>query len=300
MTPVKEQPQLVTMDGSPLPDKYAKLTQKKGLPPTGRLRLFLQGKVGSGKSTFACSFPGAAILDFENKTSAVRNWGKGSQPFHFRTQGEYDKLIDELVADGYAGKRCFDMVVFDTVLAYRDMRRRAMTELYKKQNKLKGPGDITDYKSEGAGWSLLNMAVNSTFDRLAQAGYGWIALAHIVPKWRDVGGESRCSWESVLNAGVLDYLHTQCEFCAFFAKDRKEVLTQGRDRIVSGKTFPGQPIKTIVETYQLTFLPPDPRLAVREHVPLAGKSIDIPEGEGYNAFDRAYTTAGKAWMEGKS
>ena len=170
-----------TMEGKPLPDKYAKLTRAPGIPDTGRLRLFLQGKVASGKTFFACSWPRTAILDFENKTSAVRRRGPGTHIFQFKTAKEYDDLIEMLVADGVAGHPAFDTVAFDTVEAFRNLRRRAITEEYRNLKKLKGPGDITDYKSEGAGWSILNADINNTFERIYQAGYGWMALAHVVP-----------------------------------------------------------------------------------------------------------------------
>ncbi len=290
-----------TMEGKPLPDKYAKLARAPGIPDTGRLRLFLQGKVGSGKTFFACSWPRTAVLDCENKTSAVRRRGPGTEIFQFKTAKEYDDLIEMLVADGMAGQAAFDTIAIDTVLAFRDLRRRAITAEYRSLKKLKGPGDITDYKSEGAGWSILNADVNNTFERLYQAGYGWIALAHVVPKWRESGGNSVCSWDSVLNAGVLDYLHGQCEYCAFFERRTDTVKRTGPARKVTAegvgsRTMPGIVTEERISRYQLCFLPPDPRLPVREHIPLEQEVIDIPEGGGHTAFATLYHEAGRRWL----
>jgi len=146
--------QIIGMDGQPLPDKYASKVQQQDLPPLGRLRLWSQGKVGSGKTFFTASWPGVAFLDFEDKTSAVREWGKGSQPFSFKTAAEYDALIEELVRDGLRGKRYFDTIAFDNVLAFRELRRVSITEDYK--SKIKGPGEAditTGYGKDGSGWT---------------------------------------------------------------------------------------------------------------------------------------------------
>ena len=287
---------LSTMEGKPLPDKYAKLARTPGLPAPGRLRLFLQGKVGSGKTFFACSWPRTAVLDFENKTSAVRHRGPGTHIFQFKTPKEYADLIEMLIADGLAGQAAFDTVAFDTALAFREIRRKAVTEDYRAQRLLKGPGDITNYKAEGAGWSILNADVNNTFERLYQAGYGWIAMAHVVPKWRESGGTSHCAWESVLNAGVLDYLHGQCEYCAFFERHTETLKKQGPARKVGTRTMPGIETEETIQRYRLCFLPPDPRLPVREHIPLEQEIIEIPEGGGYTAFNTLYTEAGRRWL----
>ncbi len=287
---------LSTMEGKSLPDKYAKLTQTPGLPKPGRLRLFLQGKVGSGKTFFACSWPRTAILNFENKASAVRKRGPGTHIFHFKTPKEYADLIEMLIADGLAGHPAFDTVAFDTALAFREIRRKAITEEYRAQKMLKGPGDITNYKAEGAGWSILNADVTNTFERLYQAGYGWIALAHVVPKWRESGGNAHCSYESVLNAGVLDYLHSQCEYCAFFQRRTETIKKQGPPRKVGTRMMPGADMEETIQRYQLCFLPPDPRLPVREHIPLGQEVIDIPDGGGHAAFTALYTEAGRHWF----
>lgn len=285
-----------TMAGTPLPDKYAKLACAPGIPEAGRLRLFLQGKVGAGKTFFACSWPRTAVLDFESKATAVRRRGPGTEIFRFKTAKEYDALIEMLVADGIAGQAAFDTVVIDTVLSFRELRRRAITEEYRSRRMLKGPGDITDYKSEGAGWSILNADVNNTFERLYQAGYGWIALAHVVPKWRESGGTSICSWDSVLNAGVLDYLHGQCEYCAFFERVSDVVKRVGPARKVGTRMMPGVATEESISRYQLCFLPPDPRLPVREHIPLEQEVIEIPEGGGHAAFAALYHKAGQRWL----
>jgi hypothetical protein len=292
------------MAGKPLLDKYQKIAQAPtGLPESGRLRLFLQGDVGSGKTFFGASWPRVALLDFENKTSAVRRWGEGSMAFHFKTGKEYLDLIDELVADGQAGKCPFDMVVFDTVLGFRALVREHLTNWYRGKGLLKDDAwDITDYKGEGAGWSILNGAVADAFERLYhQGGLGWMAFAHITLKWRKVKGKEVSSWESVLNPGILEYVHDQCEFCAYFDKGYEEIKTELPPRTLpGGKVIPGGVRAETRELYKLRWLPPGSNLPTRIHIPFELPDLVIPEGRGYETFDAAYAAAKTAWTAEES
>jgi hypothetical protein len=287
------------MAGRPVLDKYTKLADTEtGLPSTGRLRLFLEGGVGTGKTFFGASWPRAAFLDIEHKTSAIRKLGEGSMLFHFKTGREYLDLINELVKDGQAGKCPFDTVVIDTVMGLRDKVKDYLTEWYREKGLLKEESwDITDYKSDGAGWSCLNTTFSDLFERIYhQGGLGWIALDHISPKWRKVGGGESCFWESSLNPAILGYFHKQCEFCAYFETGLDEVSVKLPPKALgTGKVIPGGVGKETRKIYKLAFLPPGSKLPDRVHIPFELPALTIPEGQGFETFNKAYQAAKAAW-----
>jgi len=135
------------------------------------------------------------------------------------------------------------------------------------------------------------------FDRIYAAGYGWHATNHITPKWKESGGDSICVWASTLNDGILSYLHGQCHYSFFFDKTMKAKTTPGKEvTLANGTKVPGEPRTKMVPSYCVTFIPPDPRLQAREHVPLNAPVIEISEGGGYDAFGKVYQTEGAKWI----
>ena len=58
-------------------------------------------------------------------------------------------------------------------------------------------------------------------------------------------------------------------------------------RLANGKR-PLQTRKTIDRAYELNLSHDDPKLPVRQHVPMPDEPIEIPEGKGWSRFCKAY------------
>lgn len=301
MPPTSNEQTVTGPDGKPvlLPEKYRTRITETTVPAPGKLCLFLQGRVATGKTTVAGSWPRAAYLDFERKAGAVGHWGKDSYRFHFSKAEDYEKMIADLIEDGQKGKRVFDTVVFDTILAYRELKRRSLTTEYRRLGLLqKGhPGDITvAYKSEGAGWDTVNSAVRASLDGLKDAGYAWIVLAHVVPRR---AGDA-LEWESVLNAGILHHVHAQCDYCGYVDRNLTTDKIPQPNRTVAGRSIPTPPKSVTRWTYSMTFLPLGPQLPGREMIPLDFQTLQLEDGNAYTKFSEMYDRAVAVWQEGRT
>jgi hypothetical protein len=158
-----------------LPSEYTSLGVETGYKPTPaeKLRMFLTGPAGGGKTTFANSIPRALILDYER--------GAGGTPMARAARvfvGDHNKhkaVMDALLKDASNPKRPFNAVIFDTVDQYLEVKNAELCEVY-------GCTDITTYGSKGHGYNLLKQAVWNDLRTLTGAGYAWICVGHLSEK----------------------------------------------------------------------------------------------------------------------
>ncbi len=300
MTSAQTAQTIVTPAGVQLPKRYHSLaTQVPQFEPPapGKLRLFLQGLVGEGKSTFAASIPRACILDFENKYTAIPRRGEGTHIFYCADGDETEAIIDMLMADAEKDDRVFDTVVFDPMNGYIQQVRRLLTDRYLESGLLKPGSTITEYGKGGSGWDKVNQYVNAKLFEVYESGYGWVVLSHMIQRWvksSEGSGETRVYDHSV-NAGILNYLYQEAEFTGTI----EHVLTTkavptGKVRVLpSGKTIQDTR-KQIDRAYELNLSHDDPKLPVRQHVPMPDEPIEIPEGRGWSRFSRIYHSSVEA------
>lgn len=293
---------IVTPAGVQLPKRYHNLaTQVPQFQPPdpGKLRLFLQGLVGEGKSTFAASIPRACILDFENKYTAIPRRGEGTHVFYCADGDETEAIIDMLMADAEKDDRVFDTVVFDPMNGYIQQVRRLLTDRYVEAGLLKAGSTITEYGKGGSGWDKVNQYVNAKLFEVYEAGHGWVVLSHMIQRWvksSEGSGETRVYDHSV-NAGILNYLYQEAEFTGTIERvlTTKAVPTGRVLTLPSGKEVP-QTRKQIDRSYELNLSHDDPKLPVRQHVPMPDEPIEIPEGRGWSRFRFAYHKSVEARM----
>ena len=161
-----------------VPNDWAQFGVQQGWSPssTSKLKLFLLGQSGTGKSTFLASRPKTLILSFEN-----------SAQFAVDQQASYVFIPDADTLDRVMGKlltepagKTFDGVGFDTIDLMADILDIKLAAQYSSNTrKLES---ITDYGTRGAGMQILQDAVMDYFMKLAAKGYGWIAVTHLFEK----------------------------------------------------------------------------------------------------------------------
>lgn len=271
-----------TADGVSIPDQYNGLVTDIGHPAPRQLKQFYHGPIDSGKTTFCCSWPRTAVIETEDKAGFVRELGEGSKVFTFpsddkkQAHQKFDEFINWLFVVGMKGESPFDTIAFDTVHGVREFRLATLTERYKKYGLLKGAlDDITDYRSEGAGWGKLNRDVLNVFERVQFAGYGWIAMAHIFPRLQTSKDGVTERWDdSNLNDGIIQGLAKMADFSGHFAKTKK----------------PNRQTKRVESAYFLRFTEKNPRIPTRCPCPMSTE-LDLTDRSGCEVFTATYEGA---------
>jgi len=293
--------QLESATGAILDPKYKKMTQAgRGYKPVeaGRLRLFLVGAVGEGKSSFAASVPRAAILDFENKYRDIPEqfYGEGTIPFYDGDPQFYIDLLTELEDDGRKGKRSFDTIIVDPCNIFVTLCRDFLTSYYrdKLHRGIDQYEDITNYGSDGNGWDKVNRLVAASFDQIYNAGYGWIALAHQVPKWKKVGARDIKTFQHALNNGVHSALYSRCDFAGTLTME-SEIAQVGTGKFSTRKGKKVEKTKPVERKFVTLLInndkeaeSEDRKLPHRMPVPMPTEPFEVPEGAGFATFVKWY------------
>lgn len=297
---------VTTASGATLPDKYKRLGGHVGgfnPRPLHRLDHFFIGPVGQGKTQFVASAPRCAFVDVEEKTDHIAHWGKGTVVFPGRSGADVAKLFDELISDGKADRRAFDMVAVDPINGYVQTARRYLTEQYVTAGLLKiNPktgtvmGDITGHGKEGSGWEIVNQFIRNQLAALREAGYAIITTAHLFPRWiRDTRGNETVVARHHLNDGVRTHIYKDAAFCGIISRETRSVeVPTGKFYKVDGESIP-QTETVFQKTYTLDVLPPPSSQdgiapETRQHIAI-DKPIILPARNGWQAYEEVYNEA---------
>lgn len=256
--------------------------------------MLLHGQVGCGKTTFVASIPNSLIFDFENKATSVRFKKPGRLIMFRETYLDYAKVIEELLVDARAGSLPFRTIVFDPVTTLVNLVRTGLSIQYRQSGLLKGPRDIAAFGKDGAGWGDVNYVVADMFTKLHNAGYGWVATAHMLPVWRKTRDSTTLDWESVLNAGVLKFLYKDCEFSGSVKTETVFREVAQPNVTVGGKNIAVEPKRESATDYQLDFGTRLRSLPLRKHIPIPDR-ISIPEGRGWDKWSDVYSESVAKW-----
>jgi len=273
-----------------------------GPPPAGRLRVYLRAKVGGGKTHFCLSAPRSLVLDFENKALAIPYRGPGTSVYYFSAWERYEELLNRVIADGLAGRRYFDTVVFDPMPSVVSLVRASLTAQYRAMKYLDAHEDITNYGQKGSGWDIVNGKINRLLTDVYNAGYGWIATSHIMPVWKKGSdGRDTAVQDTVLNAGVERNLYKDADYTGIILNETDVTTTGGGvtgTQMIQGRPVSiRSPVKTeIRKRFTLGFLPSDPMIPVRVSVPLSTNPIDITDQHGMDLFHRVYDDSVTAFV----
>ena len=177
--------------GSGVPADYAAMGVVTGYSPPDpeRLRFFIIGPSGDGKTAFVSGIPNTLILDFEGGAWGVPNSRAARKVI---TNGkEFELMISKLEADGKKPNRPYRRVVFDTIDQYVEMMNPYIAPDYKC-------ADMTEYGTKGAGWAKLKNRCWSYIHRLEVAGYSWCIMGHITEKSITINNKDRTVVRPVL------------------------------------------------------------------------------------------------------
>lgn len=274
----------IEVAGSPIPSRYLSgidaTTDPFDPPKAHRLRVYVVGQVGTGKTALACSIPDAHIFDAQDKSSGVSRLAPGSLVARPRSLKELRRRIDLLVNDG-PKKSGFRTVVFDplSTIVYGLIATGLADE--------KNVDDIGEYGREGKGWRIVNNEFVDWYERLWLAGYGVWCFGHITPPLSK-GGE----FKHEVTPGVRAYLISSSEF---------HFMTSVRAVTVPRKVKDGRGRSIVrsdrVARYFLDMIPildPDAdKFHARQHIPMIEDSIVHKEGHGYDSFRAVYESSVK-------
>lgn len=172
-----------------LPDKYAKLGVTRGYDPypPEKLRMFIVGPSGGGKTTFMSGCPRNLILDFEGGAPGVIN--QTSHRVHIPDYDTLMKVLGVLKEDAKVKDRPFDRVTFDTIDQFVELMNPILAAEKSKTTRWEGD-DITEFGTEGSGWAILKNGVWNIITGLQRLGYTWAVIGHITTEDRTIGGKS--------------------------------------------------------------------------------------------------------------
>ena len=140
--------------------------------------VMLYGKAKAGKTTAACSFPGAILFAFERGYNAIGS----AFPYDITSWSDYKFALRDL-ADARTKER-FQTVIIDTVSIAWDLCEQYVCNQYSVQK----IGDI----SWGGGYAACKKEFETCLRKITQLGYGVVLIAHNTSRIeKDASGSER-------------------------------------------------------------------------------------------------------------
>ena len=253
--------------------------------PPGRLRLFLTGKVGVGKTRFVTSKPRNVVFDFERAAS----YNPNPQAYVFPCAMGHDKFTEfyeKLVGLG-PDKSGVDGVTFDTADAWLDFEEQALCEELTTKDRI--VTNIGEYGQKGAGWSRLYKRLRTRLRRLEDAGFGWIVTGHVREQsiTRPDGSEVTVVRASV-PPGLVSMLFSYADIIGNIARERRSEKRVKMVTLPNGRVVERPDGVVTTEKYVLRTAS-GIRLETKYRVPKLPSVIELSEFDGYGDFARVYT-----------
>lgn len=284
---------LTTKDGAVVPSFLSGFNVESGAspPPFHRLRIYLLGLPGSGKTTLSASMADTLYVDPEDSHRFVV--GSRSMRCAPADGAQADALINKLCSmRSCAPGNPLRHVVIDTAESFLSHMIPWMTTTY---NAGRDPGkhieDIREYGQKGAGWAKVNEQFLSYLRRLYAAGYGWTVVGHLKEIILTLpGGGSSVVLRALVNDGIMGGLYRDAQFVGMIRpREIKEVITRKSAKGVEIKDFQRK------RRYILEFSTPDTAdVATRLVKDRLGKympnEIDVTD-DGMAAVEAAYNSA---------
>ena len=288
---------ITTGTGTEVPAKYIRYRNAEGWMPTPvqAVRMFLMGEPGHGKTTFCMSNPSAWILDADGTCNDVT--GGRARYWKCATLSDYIALIEDLVADGQAGRPPCAHVVFDTFDKFLELVLPYLTDQVNAT--LKTPIDsITDYGQRGKGWFKVRDLMVGWLTDLAAAGYGWTVTGHVQETIAVTGDVVTRTHKPVLPPSIIAALFRDAYYIGRISRHAvtSQRQTGTRTRTVQGKAVE-RPVyaTTTTDQYLLQFSTVP---GAADEWPTKARYLDrlpseiMVEGPaGWDAFAAAYTAA---------
>ena len=274
----------VAVEPRQLPRELTALGIKQGYEPrpAKRVRLYLTGPYGSGKTTFISSIPNTLILDFQDGATGVP--GCKANRVNLKGYDHYMQVTDYLIT--HPG--LYDRIVIDPADEWVDI-------LMLQLNKEKDVENITEFGSQGHGWFLIRSRGWNRLRELENAGYSWICVDHLREKTVNdpSSGKERTVLRPAIFQSMAYQLIGQAEIYAtiYQVTETKQVMTTLT--LPSGKTVE-TPKKGEVEsttTYYLDCQTTPGKEGKTRGVPHMKTKIEIPMVGGWAKFEEEYNKA---------
>lgn len=266
-----------------IPDDWAALGAETGYnPPSAeKLRLWILGPSGEGKTTFISSIPGNIILDFDDGARGIPD-GKAIR-IKIRDYDHYSRVKEKLITDAKEGKRIGTRVSIDTVDEWIDMIAGQLE--YEK-----GVEDITEYGSQGSGYKLIRDRAFSGLRDLWQAGYTWACVGHITSKTETspIDKKERTVLRESVFPSISKKITTKADFKLMVYciprtvdKTKTKVLGDGRKIEVPAGT------ETVLK-YYIDSQTTEMKEGKGRAVPQMERKFEIPAANGWVEFAQRY------------
>lgn len=223
----------------------SRLTQGPNFPPPEKLRLFVYGLPGCGKTYLCASIPDSLHIDVEGEAGFVlQPQAKCIVPDSGK---DYEEILESLIQDG-PSKSGFNFVSIDSIDMVVQMMIPWATEKHNDAQRNKRPPgrqieDMREYGQGGAGWGKINDSVVGPLHRLRIAGYGLCITGHAKEEEITVQSPSGPSTKIVLrpsvNPGVRNTLYRYSQFCG-------KVRYSTKKKMRTRKTSSGKEVSDLV------------------------------------------------------
>jgi len=287
---------LSTKDVEKIPAAYLDMGVQRKFNPTSaqKLRLWITGMPGHGKTNFAMSNNKAIAVDFDDTAGdvVIAN-DKRAAHLSCSSIPMFHKLVAQLGIDS-GPKAPFKHVIIDTLDKYRDMLIEHMTTVYNETHTKKVPS-ILSSGYEGAGWDAVNKELMRPLDEIYRAGYGWTILGHSkIEKETLPSGLIVHHTIAAINPGIKVAVYREAQVMGYLnMTTHKETKIQGV-KLLRGKEVPNKVEQTVAEV-TLDITGGGQRAEVKSrYIEYMPSVIRLPAGEGWAAFEKAYVTAVEA------
>ena len=268
-----------------IPADWAKLGVVTGYNPKSAedLNLYIVGPSGEGKTTFDSSIPDHLILDFDKAAESIV--GSRAMRVPIQNYEHYMEITKKLIDDGKAGKHLAHRVSFDTTDEWLGMiKLRLQIE--------KSVDDITEFGSQGKGWSMIRERCWSRLRELQEAGFVWSCVGHMITKTETnpVTHKER----TVVRDSAFPTFAAQIVNSSDF-KLTIYYLSTTTKKTIAKKLGTGQVIKqtveSIVPTFYLNSITTEERQGKARGAPGMIRKFEIPHINAWDVFVKNYNTA---------
>jgi hypothetical protein len=288
-------PQINIAPGSiPVPKDWAALGMDSGYSPKApdKLRLWVTGPSGEGKSTFTRSIPNSVTLDFGDETGGI------VEPRGFRiwvkSYDHYMKVTDKLIAEAGSAKPLATRVIFDNVDDWMTMIINRLQD--EKSTASKPCDDIMEYGSAGHGVALVRNRCWSRIQALFEAGLTWTCTGNLTEKHVTKPGsrDSTTVLRPVVFPSMASMFRRRAEFHMVIYCKKETVPIMKKSKLPSGQVVEVEVGSETRPVYVCDCRSTDAAEAKSRGVPEMKTRFQLPLVDGWKVFSKEYLDAVEA------
>jgi hypothetical protein len=272
-----------------IPSDWKNLGAATGYDPklAEALRLYIVGPYNEGKTTFDASIRDNIILDFEDGANAVV--GTNSIRIHIKDYSHLDAVIKKLQDDAEKGHRHWKRVSFDSIEEFVDLIKHELEEE-------KGVEDITDFGSQGHGYSLILQRVWSKIMDLEQAGYTWAIVGHqrIKSETNPVTKKEETKLREAVYPGIASKIKNKADFQLTVYCITRAIEIKKKQKLPSGQVIEVPAGTETKKIYYVNCLTTGRGEGKSRGVPTMDTKFEVPLVGGWDVFREKYDSAVEA------